>query len=110
VSRPRSGKPLVRRTRADADVIEAIDHLLAESADAALRFIAALEAAYARIRRSPAIGSPRYAHELGLPGLRCRPCGRWPYLVFYVEREDRIEVWRVLHMRRDIPHRLTAGD
>jgi toxin ParE1/3/4 len=28
---------------------------------------------------------------------------RFPYLVFYSERSDAIEVWRVLHGRRDIP-------
>jgi hypothetical protein len=31
---------------------------------------------------------------------------RYPYVVFYVEREDRIDVWRVLHTRRDIPARM----
>jgi toxin ParE1/3/4 len=28
---------------------------------------------------------------------------RYPYLVFYVERDDHIDVWRVLHGQRDIP-------
>jgi toxin ParE1/3/4 len=28
---------------------------------------------------------------------------RFPYLVFYFEREDHIDVWRVMHVRRDIP-------
>jgi toxin ParE1/3/4 len=30
----------------------------------------------------------------------------FPYLVFYIERDDHIEVWRVLHGRRDIPSRM----
>lgn len=106
----RGGKPLLRRSRADKDVLGAIDHLLAESPAIALKFVDTLEATYVRIRRSPAIGSLRYADELGLPGLRCRPCGRWPYLVFYVEYANRIEVWRVLHMRRDIPQRFVESD
>jgi len=32
-----------------------------------------------------------------------------PYLVFYVSYEDRIEVWRVLHMSCDIPRWLQQG-
>jgi toxin ParE1/3/4 len=27
----------------------------------------------------------------------------FPWLVFYVERQDRIDVWRVLNARSDIP-------
>ena len=108
MSRPTS-QPLVRRARADADVLEAIDHYLVESSAAALGFVDALEAAYAHIRRAPATGSPRYAHELNLPGLRFWSLKRYPYLVFYVERADRIEVWRVLHGQRDLPRWLQEG-
>ena len=49
------------------------------------------------------IGSPRYADELDIPGLRFRSAGKFPYLVFYVETEAEIDVWRVLHGARDIP-------
>jgi len=49
------------------------------------------------------VGSPRYAFELRLEGLRAWPLRRYPYLVFYVEREDHLDVWRVLHAQRDIP-------
>ena len=75
---------------------------------AALGFIEALEAAYARIGRYPAAGSPRYAHELDLPELRFWPLKNYPYLVFYVERGDHIDVWRVLHAQRDLPAWLSA--
>jgi toxin ParE1/3/4 len=105
----RRSRPLVRRARADADVHEAIDHYLEDSTDVALGFVDALEAAYEHIRRSPATGSPRYGHELSLPGLRFWPCRRYPYLVFYVILSDRIEVWRVLHTSRDIPRWLQEG-
>lgn len=54
----------------------------------------------------PAIGSPRYAHELDIPSLRVRSAGRYPYLIFYFEKETEIEVWRVLHSARDIPARM----
>lgn len=97
-------KPVIPRELANRDVDEAIDHYLSEGAEqAALNFIEALEQAYSHIGRHPATGSPRYAHELNLPGLRSWPLTRYPYLVFYVERDDRIDVWRVLHGQRDIP-------
>ena len=96
-------KPLHRRARADADVQGAIDYYLAEAPEAVAGFVDALEAAYQHLQRAPATGSPRYAHELNLPGLRFWLCSRYPYLVFYVEFADRIEVWRVLHAKRDIP-------
>ncbi|MGO4391810.1 type II toxin-antitoxin system RelE/ParE family toxin [Variovorax sp. M-6] len=97
-------KPAVPRARANLDVDEAIEHYLSEdAAQAALGFIDALSQAYERIGRNPAIGSPRYAHELNLPGLRAWPLKRYPYLVFYVERGDHIDVWRVLHGKRDLP-------
>ncbi|MEO7150422.1 MAG: type II toxin-antitoxin system RelE/ParE family toxin [Burkholderiaceae bacterium] len=105
----RTSQPLVRRARADADVTEAIDHYLVEASGAAPGFVEALEAAYAHIRRAPATGSPRYAHELNLPGLRFWPLKRYPYMVFYVSRADRIEVWRVLHGKRDLPRWLQHG-
>ena len=38
--------------------------------------------------------------------LRCRPLKRYPYLLFYMEREAHIDLWRVLHGQRDIPARL----
>ncbi len=66
-------------------------------------FIDALEQAYAHIGRRAGTGSPRYAHELDLPGLRYRSLTRFPYLVFHVERPGHIDVWRVLHAQRDIP-------
>ena len=70
---------------------------------AALGFIDAVEHAFTHISRQPGTGSPRYAHELNLPGLRTWLLTPYPHLVFYLERPDHIDVWRVLHGRRDIP-------
>lgn len=97
-------KPVVPREQAHRDVEDAVAHYLAEGAKtAALGFIDALEDAYRHIGRHPATGSPRYAHELNLPGLRSWPLARYPYLVFYVENPDHVDVWRVLQRQRDIP-------
>jgi len=99
-----SGKPVVPREAARRDVDAAVDYYLSEAGpDAALGFIDSLEAAYRSIADRPAAGSPHYAHELALPGLRSRGLRRYPYLVFYIEQDNRIDVWRVLHAQRDIP-------
>jgi toxin ParE1/3/4 len=101
-------KPVVPRDRANRDIDDAITYYLKEPAadraeDAAPSLVDALEDAYDLLGRPPAIGSFRYAHALGIPGLRSWSLSRFPYLVFYVEREDHIDVWRVLHGYRDIP-------
>jgi toxin ParE1/3/4 len=99
-----SGKPVVPRELARQDIGEAIAYYLSQDAEqAALGFIDELERALAHIGRQPGTGSPRYAHELDLPGLRFWPLLRYPYLIFYVERDDRVDVWRVLQGQRDIP-------
>lgn len=98
------GKPVIPREQANRDVEDAIAYYLSEeAAHAALGFIDTLERAYGQIGRHPTMGSPRYAHELNVPGLRCWQLSRYPYLVFYIEHADHIDVWRVLHGHRDIP-------
>jgi plasmid stabilization system protein ParE len=69
----------------------------------ALGFIDALERVYAVIGAAPATGSPRWAHELNLPGLRTYRLKGYPWLVFYIEQSEHIDVWRILHSKRDIP-------
>ena len=82
---------------------EAIDHYLSTGdAQAALGFIDELERAYRHIAQYPASGSSRYAAELDVPGLRSWVLRRYPYMVFYLEHDGHIDVWRVLQGRRDI--------
>ena len=89
---------------ANRDIDDAIACYLREGASpAALGFIDALEQALTHISRQPATGSPRYAHELNLPGLSFWPLAHYPQLVFYVERPEHMDVWRVLHGQLDIP-------
>lgn len=97
-------RPVVLRGRARHDIDKAIDHYsTVATAAVALAFIDALEETFRQVADHPASGSPRYADELALPGLRSCVVTGFPYLVFYVEREADIDVWRVLHAARDIP-------
>ncbi|NTX28489.1 type II toxin-antitoxin system RelE/ParE family toxin [Burkholderia pyrrocinia] len=96
-------KPVVPRGLARQDVEDAIDDYLRQNArEAALGFVDALEQAYMHIGRHAATGSPRYAHELAVPGLRSWQLTHYPHIVFYVEHDDHVDVWRVLHGMRDI--------
>lgn len=106
------GKPAQLRAVAADDVDRAVDHYLDEAGpDVAARFVDALERALGRLARQPQLGSLRFAYDLGIPGLRTWPVPRFPSLIFYVEQDDRLDVWRVLHDRRDIPATLaTSGE
>ncbi len=98
-----SRKPVVRRERATADITAAVDYYLNAAGTAvALDFVNAAEQTIDEISRAPALGSPRFGNVLDIPGLRSRRTDGFPFLIFYWEAEDRIEVWRVLHERRDI--------
>ena len=104
-------KPVVRRAQAERDVDSAAAHYFSEGGvELELRFTGALQTAIRHIAAHPATGSPRYAGELNLPGLRCWPLKRFPCLIFYVERTDHVDVWRVLHDARDIPSWLREDD
>ena len=97
-------RSVIPRAQARADVHEAIAWYLKERGEAvALGFVDTLEQAFTHIGRQPATGSPRYAHALNLPGLRHWGLNEYRWLVFYVERSDHIDVWRVLHAERDTP-------
>jgi toxin ParE1/3/4 len=97
-------KPVVVRPAASDDIEAAISYYLEEDApQAALDFVDALDKAYSHLGRNPGTGSPRYAHELDVPDLRFWKLSHFPYLVFYVEQPDHVDVWRVLHEVRDIP-------
>lgn len=99
-----SAKTVIPREQANRDVEEALAYYLNDGAETAARgFIDSLEQAYGHIARHPATGATHYAHELNLPGLRFWPLNHHSYLVFYVEGETHIDVWRVLHAKRDIP-------
>jgi toxin ParE1/3/4 len=65
--------------------------------------------AFRDIAARPGSGSPRYSEELRLPHLRTRRVGRFPYVIFYVESADFIEVTRILHERRDIRRSFSNG-
>jgi toxin ParE1/3/4 len=91
------------RERAATDVDDAVTHYLANAGtDVAARFVDAIERTVNLISRAPRSGSLRFAYELEIPELRVRPVEGFPHLVFYVVGDDAVDVWRILHSRRDM--------
>jgi len=76
----------------------------------ALRLIDRVREACRHVAMSVESGSPRYGHELNLPGLRCWPVRSFPYLIFYMTARGRVDVWRALHRERDIPAWMYEGE
>ncbi len=98
-----SSLPLLALT--DVDAI--LNHYLIEAGvEIAGQFLDGLELSLHQIRHEPGIGSPRLAVSLKEPALRVWPIRGFPYLIFYLNRQDAVEIWRILHTSRDIPSQL----
>ncbi|MGX5830386.1 type II toxin-antitoxin system RelE/ParE family toxin [Mesorhizobium sp. 43Arga] len=97
-------KAIIPRNLALRDIEDAVDFYVREvGSHVALGYVEELQNAYRLIASHPGSGSLRFAYDIGLPGLRTMQLKRYPYLIFYLEQPDHIDVWRVLHAKRDIP-------
>ncbi len=97
------------RPRAQQDIDAAADWYAAEEGlDLALRFYAAVEATLELLLEQPRIGARVTWVSSRLLGCRhwtvAQPFGVWQ--VYYLKRDDGIEVLRVLHGARDVPREL----
>lgn len=105
-----TGRPLFVRARADADVRAAVDYYNKQAGpDVAARFVDRLQRTYRSISEAPDTGSPRWSHELSVPGLRAMRMRGFPWLVFYLAFDHRVEVLRLLDARSDIPAWMGGG-
>ena len=97
-------RPVRLRQLAAIDLEDTSDYYRREAgAQVALEFIDAVERGMRRISRNPQLGSLHFAYELAIPDLRAWPLQRFPYVLFYVDADDEIDLWRILHTRRDPP-------
>lgn len=102
-----SAKSVELRPAAIDDIDEALAYCQREGGFVLVdRWIDTFEAAIGDIGRHPGRGSTRYAELLRTPGLRCVPVEKFPFLVFYVEHPELVDVWRVLQAERDVPESL----
>ncbi len=104
-------KPVVPRILAENDLDSACDYYLTTaSVDVAVGFLQDFERAIAHISEFPGTGSPKYGYESSLAGIRFWPMKKFPYLIFYIETEHQIDVWRVMHGNMDITSELRDPD
>lgn len=68
----------------------------------------AVDKALRHLQQNPGTGSPRIGQELGIPGLRGWRVSGFPLIWFYFEREDCLNVVRLLSERQDILSILNA--
>lgn len=104
-------KPVVPRILAENDLDSACDYYLTTACvDVAVGFLQDFERAIAHISEFPGTGSPKYGYESSLAGIRFWPMEKFPYLIFYIETDQHIDVWRVIHGSRNISAELFDPD
>ncbi|MFC5343296.1 type II toxin-antitoxin system RelE/ParE family toxin [Brevundimonas staleyi] len=102
---------LIPREQAEQDIDATIDHYLLEAGDrTASGFLDAVRATFRQISDHPEAGSPQLGQSLRISGLRTWKLKTYPYLIIYIVAETEIDVWRLLHVGRDIPGRLSDLD
>ncbi|CAN5496391.1 type II toxin-antitoxin system RelE/ParE family toxin [soil metagenome] len=104
-------KPVIPRIQAEDDLDRACEHFLSTAGtDWVIDFLLDFDKAIALISQFPGSESPRYGYETGLEGMRYRTMKRFPYLIFYMETEHCIDVWRVMYSSMDIQSELDEPD
>lgn len=100
------------RPAAEADADLAADYYAREAnIDLALRFLAAVDQAYERLREHPCLGTEVKFFRARLLGLRFWPVpGFERYLVFYLPESDLVDIVRVLHGAREVRELLGLRD
>ena len=76
--------------------------------DVARRLVDAIRKDLESLLANPGIASPRFGIELGLEGLKSWAISGLPVVLFYFERDDHLDVARLLGERQDIATILTA--
>ena len=98
------------RPLAEADLMGVVLHYASEAGLLlAERVFEAAMASLKPIERMPAIGSPRLGQLCDIPGLRAWRVEGFPMQWLYFERDDHLDVVRLLGDRQDIVAILTGS-
>ena len=102
-------KPAVLRPLAEQDLIGIVRWYAQEGGTRlGARAFDAARQALETVERMPGLGSPSIGEACNLPGLRHWGVTRFPIRWFYFERDDQLDVVRVLDERQDIAAILDA--
>jgi toxin ParE1/3/4 len=97
-------KRAVVRPQAKKDILTEIRYYRRHAGrTVALRLIDALAGALETLSQQPSIGSPELGQELDIPELRTWDMAGFPLLLIYIERQDEIDVLRLLGQRQNVP-------
>jgi plasmid stabilization system protein ParE len=94
---------LVIRSRAEADLREAQNWYENQRTGLGAEFVAEIDATIRVLIRDP------QRHPVYYRGFRRVLTRRFPYKLFYRLEDDRVIIFRVLHVRRDHPRLLRPG-
>ena len=96
-------KPARLRPAAESDLVT-LTRWYAEQGGTTLaaRLFDSAHAALEPIQRMPGLGSPLRAESVGITGLRHWSVEGFPVRWFYLEREDHLDVLRLLGERQDL--------
>lgn len=89
---------IIRTPKANDDLLAIWEYIAERNVPAADALIRRIDATLQTLASQPGIGQRQDQYR---PGLRCLSVGA--YLIFYLTRDDGIEVIRILHGARDIP-------
>ena len=96
-------KPAVLRPQALRDQQGEVRYYRKEGgARLAVKVAKATNEALDQVELDPGMGSPRLGKLLDIPGLRTWRVGKFPLLWCYFEREDHLDVVRLLGERQDL--------
>ena len=99
------------RPQAEQDLVEAARYYSKHGGSTlGQRFFDAALSSLAPIRREPSMGSPRLGQLCEIPGLRSWRVQGFPVRWLYFEREDHLDIVRLLGERQDIVPILSDDD
>jgi toxin ParE1/3/4 len=96
-------KKIIITPKASQDLDDCFAYISQDNPEIALRFFDSTRITIAQIARMPGIGSIFATNNNRLQGLR-----KWSvkdfrkYLIFYIDRDDVVEIVRILYATRDI--------
>ena len=96
-------KPAVLRPQAQRDRLAEVRYYRKKAGSrVAVRLVNATNVALDQIEFEPGIGSPSLGMILGIPELRTWRVAKFPLLWCYFERDDHVDIVRLLGERQDI--------
>ena len=96
-------RKVIRQLAATRDIVEYAVYRAIRSPQASERFLDSVEVTISQLAKRPGIGASVECVRPELAGLRCSPILRFKnHLIFYLSREDGIEVVRIRHGATDI--------